>query len=237
MTLASYPTTSSKSSSPWKNNVFARTRKPICCLFLAWCLFRLTEDLNTKSGQLFCSPHVLVTKAARQTVTYKVAFKLYITICTTCRNLNRKVQCVSFVCFSCFRFKYSLFFDRRRVHSVPRLERRQTCALDPSFNFKSNCTQGNRVTSNAPHKKGIFLLNVSKQQRWRSLSRRGRGGGGAHQRVFYTRVFPLPLTDGYAMLKNPNKGETAVHGCHYTNLTAAWLAQLGERRSAECVFR
>ena len=63
------------------------------------------------------------------------------------------------------------------------------------------------------------------------------GGGGAHQRVFYTRVFPLPLTDGYAMLKNPNKGETAVHGCHYTNLTAAWLAQLGERRSAECVFR
>ena len=65
----------------------------------------------------------------------------------------------------------------------------------------------------------------------------GGGGGGAHQRVFYTRVFPLPLTDGYAMLKNPNKGETAVHGCHYTNLTAAWLAQLGERRSAECVFR
>ena len=56
----------------------------------------------------------------------------------------------------CLRFKYSLFFDRRQVHSVPRLERRQTCALDPSFNFKSNCTQGNRVTSIAPFKKGIF---------------------------------------------------------------------------------
>ena len=56
----------------------------------------------------------------------------------------------------CLRFKYSVFFDRRQVHSVPRLERRQTCALDPSFNFKSNCTQGNRVTSIAPHKKGIF---------------------------------------------------------------------------------
>ena len=191
----------------------------------------MTEDLNTKSGQLFCSPYVLVTKAARQTVTYKVAFKLYITICTTCRNLNRKVQCVSFVCFSCCRFKYSLFFDRRRVHSVPRLERRQTCALDPSFNFKSNCSQGNRVTSNAPHKKGIFLLNVSKQQRWRSLSRRGRRG--AHQRVFYTRVFPLSLTDGYAMLKNPNKGETAVHGCHYTNLTAARLVS-SVRRTPVC---
>ena len=70
------------------------------------------------------------------------------------------------------RFKYSLFFDRRQVHSVPRLERRQTCALDPSFNFKSNCTQ---VTSIAPHKKGIFR-HVSKQQRRRSLSKR-KGGG------------------------------------------------------------
>ena len=85
------------------------------------------------------------------------------------------------------RFKYSLFFDRRQVHSVPRLERRQTCALDPSFNFKSNCTQ---VTSITPHKKGIFR-HVSKQQRRRSLSKRKGGGGGAHQRVFYRRVFPV----------------------------------------------
>ena len=30
-------------------------------------------------------------------------------------------------------------------------------------------------------------------------------GGGAHQRVFYTRVSPF---------KDPNKGETAVYGCH-----------------------
>ena len=33
----------------------------------------------------------------------------------------------------------------------------------------------------------------------------GVGGGGAHQRVFYTRVSPF---------KDPNKGETAVYGCH-----------------------
>ena len=26
--------------------------------------------------------------------------------------------------------------------------------------------------------------------------------------------FPHSLTDGYAMLMIPNKGETAVHGCH-----------------------
>ena len=108
-----------------------------------------------------------------------------------CRNLNRKVQCVSFVClfvcFSCFRFKCSLFFDRRQVRSVLGLERRQTCALDPRFNSKSNCTQGNRVTSIGLHKNGIFR-NVSKQQRWRSLSKRGGGGGGAHQRVFYTKT-------------------------------------------------
>ena len=26
--------------------------------------------------------------------------------------------------------------------------------------------------------------------------------------------FPRALTDGYAMLMSPNKGETAVHGCH-----------------------
>ena len=145
-----------------------------------------------------------------------------------CRNLNRKVQCVSFVCFSCFRFKCSLFFDRRQVRSVLGLERRQTCALDPRFNSKSNCTQGNRGTSIGLHKNEIFR-NVSKQQRWRSLSKRGGGGRGvAHQRVFYTRV---------SLFKDPNKGETAVHGCHCPNLTTALLPQLGERRSAERVVR
>ena len=99
LTLVSYPTISSTSSPPRKYNSFARTRKPICCLiFFARCIFRLTKDLNTKSGQLFCSPYVFVTKPGRQIVTYKLAFKLYITICATCSNLNRKVQCVSFVC-------------------------------------------------------------------------------------------------------------------------------------------
>ena len=137
---------------------------------------------------------------------------------------------LSFVCFSCFRFKCSLFFDRRQVRSVLGLERRQTCALDPRFNSKSNCTQGNRVTSIGLHKNGIFR-NVSKQQRGRSLLKRwgwGRGGGVAHQRVFYTL---------FSLFKDPNKGETAVHGCHCPNLTTALLPQLGERRSAERVVR
>ena len=130
---------------------------------------------------------------------------------------------ISFVCFSGFRFQY-----RRQVRSVLGLERRQTCALDPRFNSKSNCTQGNRVTSIGLHKNGIFR-NVSKQERRRSLSKRGGGwGGGAHQRVFYTRV---------SLFKDPNKGETAVHGCYCPNLTTALLAQLGERRSAERVVR
>ena len=53
-------------------------------------------------------------------------------------------------------------------------------------------------------------------------------GVGAHQRVFHTLV---------SLFKDPNKGQTAVHGCHCPNLTTALLAQLGERRSAERVVR
>ena len=94
---------------------------------------------------------------------------------------------LSFVCFSCFRFKHSLFFDRRQVRSVLGLERRQTCALDPRFNSKSNCTQRNRVTYIGLHKKGIFR-NVSKQQRRRSLSK--SGGGGLSSGLLYTG-FPV----------------------------------------------
>ena len=120
--------------------------------------------------------------------------------------------------------KHSLFFDRRQVRSVLGVERRQTCALDPRFDSKSNCTQRNRVTSIGLHKKEIFR-NVSKQQRRRNLSKRG---GGGHQTVFYTRGF---------MFKDPNKGETAVHGCRCPNLTTALLAQLGELRTAERVVR
>ena len=74
------------------------------------------------------------------------------------------------------------------------------------------------------------------------LSNRGGGafrnmgeGRPSSKGLLYTG-FPRSLTDGYAMLKNPNKGETAVLGCHCPNLTTAWLAQLGERRSTEGVF-
>ena len=65
---------------------------------------------------------------------------------------------LSFVCFSGFRFKY-----RRQVRSVLGLERRQTCALDPRFNSKSNCTQGNRVTSIGLHKKEFSVMCLSKR--------------------------------------------------------------------------
>ena len=86
---------------------------------------------------------------------------------------------LSFVCFSCFRFKY-----RRQVRSVLGLERRQTCALDPRFNSKSNCTQGNRVTSIGLHKKEFSVMCLSK----RGDEAFPNVGVGAHQRVFYTRV-------------------------------------------------
>ena len=32
--------------------------------------------------------------------------------------------------------------------------------------------------------------------------------------LWYTGIFPVHWPDGYAMLISPNKGETAVHGCH-----------------------
>ena len=95
---------------------------------------------------------------------------------------------LSFVCFSCFRFKY-----RRQVRSVLGLERRQTCALDPRFNSKSNCTQGNRVTSIGLHKNGIFR-NVSKQERRRSLSKRGGGWGGGLIKGSSIHGFPCSKT-------------------------------------------
>ena len=53
------------------------------------------------------------------------------------------------------------------------------------------------------------------------------GGGGSSKGLLYT---------GF-LFKDPNKGETAVHGCYCPNLTTALLAQLGERRSAERVVR
>ena len=65
--------------------------------FVCLVYFRLTEDIKIKSAQLFSSPSIFVRKPGRQTVTYKLAFKLYITICATGRKFNRKVQCVSFV--------------------------------------------------------------------------------------------------------------------------------------------
>ena len=109
-----------------------------------------------------------------------------------CRNLNRKVQCVSFVClfvcFSCFRFKCSLFFDRRQVRSVLGLERRQTCALDPRFNSKSNCTQGNRVTSIGLHKKEFSVMCLSK--RGDEAFPNVGVGGGSSKGLLYTG-FPV----------------------------------------------
>ena len=41
-----------------------------------------------------------------------------------------------------------------------------------------------------------------------------KGLATAGKGLFYTG-FPRSLTDGYAMLMSPSKGEKAAHGCHY----------------------
>ena len=60
-------------------------------------------------------------------------------------------------------------------------------------------------------------------------------GGGAFRNVGVGSSKGL-LYMGF-LFKDPNKGETAVHGCRCPNLTTALLAQLGELRSAERVVR
>ena len=43
-------------------------------------------------------------------------------------------------------------------------------------------------------------------------------------------------SDGYAMLMSPNKGETAVHGCHYPGNMAVRMRQVLARPwVGECV--
>ena len=90
-----------------------------------------------------------------------------------------------FVCFSCFRFKY-----RRQVRSVLGIERRQTCALDPRFNSKSNCTQGNRVTSIGLHKKEFSVMCLSKRGDEAFPNVRVGGRGGSSKGLLYTG-FPV----------------------------------------------
>ena len=90
--------------------------------------------------------------------------------------------------------------------------------LTKDLNTKPNFSVHHIFSLLVPIKKGIFR-NVSKQQRRRSLSKRwGVGGGG-----------------GGGLIKGSFIDGTGVHGCHCRNLTTAWLAQLGERRSAERV--
>ena len=97
---------------------------------------------------------------------------------------------LSFVCFSGFRFKY-----RRQVRSVLGLERRQTCALDPRFNSKSNCTQGNRVTSIGLHKKEFSVMRPS--NRGGEAFRKVGVGGGAQVLIKGSFVHGFPCS------KNP----------------------------------
>ena len=40
------------------------------------------------------------------------------------------------------------------------------------------------------------------------------GSSAHHQGLWYMGLFPVHWPNGYAMLMNPNKAETAVHGCH-----------------------
>ena len=80
----------------------------------------------------------------------------------------------------------------------------------------------------------VMYLNNRSGGAFRNVGGGGGGGVGSSKGLLYTG-FPRSLTDGYAMRKNPNKGETAAHGCHCPNLTTSWLAQLGEPRSTERV--
>ena len=41
--------------------------------------------------------------------------------------------------------------------------------------------------------------------------------------------FPRSLTDGYAMLMSPSKGETAVHGCHCSRDMAVRMREVMAR--------
>ena len=56
---------------------------------------------------------------------------------------------------------------------------------------------------------------------WMELSLKGvLALASAVKGLWYTGIFPVHWPDGYAMLMSPNKGETAVHGCH---CRAIWL--------------
>ena len=41
-----------------------------------------------------------------------------------------------------------------------------------------------------------------------------KGVTSAVKGLSYTGNFPVHRHDGYAILMSPNKGETAIHGCH-----------------------
>ena len=44
--------------------------------------------------------------------------------------------------------------------------------------------------------------------------------------LWYAEIFPVHSPDGYAMLMSPNKGETAVRGCHCQGNTVARMREL-----------
>ena len=44
--------------------------------------------------------------------------------------------------------------------------------------------------------------------------------------LWYADIFPVHSPDGYAMLMSPNKGETAVRGCHCPGNMAARMREL-----------
>ena len=44
--------------------------------------------------------------------------------------------------------------------------------------------------------------------------------------LWYTGIFPVQWPDGYAMLMSPNKGETAVHGCHCPSYMAVRMREV-----------
>ena len=76
--------------------------------FVCLVYFRLTEDIKTKSAQLFSSPSIFVRKPLRINwpLNYTLQYVLQAVSLTERYSVFRL-----FHCFSSIRFQYSLFFD------------------------------------------------------------------------------------------------------------------------------
>ena len=113
----------------------------------------------------------------------------------TLTSISRKICCVK----SAFQILYaveqfSLLFSNKKLEQGAHLHQIHD-QPSPRMSWK-NC---HAVHSHSSHMCCVEL----------ALKRLATAGKG----LFY-RSLPCSLTDGYAMLLSPSKGETAAHGCH-----------------------